>query len=147
MASSPANSRLNDLLVELHRSLAQYTTEAGYWTNSRDGEVRGVVEELVARQSRDAAQIVELLRDRSHPIDFGVYPHAYTSLNFVALRFLMSELVEHQQELVDLFETAARQIDDDDEARELVRRVAASQREGLVRLLSVKPPATASISA
>jgi hypothetical protein len=147
MAHTHVNDEINDLVIELHRSLAQYTAESWPWTSSRDQPIKEAVMDLVARQRQDVAKLVEFLRGRRHRIDFGIYPHAYTGYHYVSLNYLFSKLIEHQQKLVDLLEEAAGRFSDDPEAAKIVGEVAASQREGMVRLLSVTPPEPAATSA
>lgn len=147
MANTHVNDEINDLVIELHRSLAQYIGESWPWTSSDDEQIKDVVQDLVARQRRDVTRLVEFLRDRSHRVDFGIYPHAYTGYHYVSLSYLFSKLVEHQQKLVDLLERAANRFADDPQAAKIVNEVAASQREGMVQLLSIHPAESTSAPA
>jgi hypothetical protein len=139
MVISNSSALLNDLLVALHRSLVQFATEVSPWASDADAALIAEVKDLAARQQEDVGRLVTLLNNREEAIDFGHYPHAFTSLHFVAVSFLSRRLLAEQRELVRRLESAVDELADDPEAQQLVQGIAASQREGLVRLLSVIP--------
>jgi len=128
------NSLLNDLLIELHRSLIQYVAEAWPWTTQQDAELKQAVERVARRQQTDVAQLVQVLQDRGHTIDFGVYPHEYTSLHYVALEFLFNALKQSQQELTHWIQSLISKFPSDPQAEQIVRDIAASQELGLREL-------------
>ncbi|WP_437227590.1 hypothetical protein SH661x_000453 [Planctomicrobium sp. SH661] len=140
MADSNINSLLNDLLIELHRSLAQYASEAWPWTTDRSEELQGAVLSVAEHQREDAGRLAHLLKSRGHYIDFGVYPHEYTSLHYVALEFLFSHLKANQQDLVRWIEETLPALQGDSEAETLVRQIVVSEREALQKLNAVTLP-------
>ena len=147
MSTESTNRRLNDLLIELHRSLVQYTAEAWPWSQDENSDLQAAVLNIAERQRQDVGRLAKFLNNRRHRIDFGVYPHQYTSLHYVAIAYLQSQLIESQRSLTDLFESAVSLLDDDPEARELVAEIAASERQGLEKLAAVETPGGASATA
>jgi hypothetical protein len=147
MNSTSANSLLNDLLVEIHRSLVQYAAEAWPWSTGGAGELQAAILSLAERQRQDAGRIVHLLKERGEVIDFGMFPHAYTSLHYVALEYLAAMFLEGQRGLVRLLDDSVSRFHGDPEAQRLVSQIAISQREGLQRLLSAEIPGGAAASA
>jgi len=129
-ASAPL---LNDLLVELHRSLVQYVLEAWPWTEGSSEQVRGAVFTLGERQRQDAGELVKTLHALRYPIDFGMYPARFSRFHYVALDFLLNSLVEHQQALVQVFEKSVPLLPDGP-LKFLGNQIARSQRDGLTAL-------------
>lgn len=142
MSTSNANQLLNDLLIELHRSLLQYLAEAWPWISDDSRDLKAAVLNVVEHQREDVGKIVHLLNERRYPIDFGMYPAEYSSLHYVALEFALNRLQHHQRTLVNWIEglQSDPELQFDSQAQELVREIAASQRTGLERLEKVELP-------
>ena len=134
MEQSLINACLNDLLVELHRSLVQYACDAWPWSSGQGRELSKTIQEIADGQQKNVEQLVVLLRERRHRIDFGVYPNEYPSLHYVALEYLYTRLLTQQSALVSWIESQISRIAGDDEAESLVREIAISQREALKQL-------------
>lgn len=133
-----ANSKVNDLLVEIHRSLTQYAREA--WTWSREngsGGLRDAVSRAAHLQTADVQRLAKFLAGRGLRVDFGVYPHEYTSLHYVAIDYLASQLVENQRGLVRMLEGAWTELAGDDAAQALTAEVTQTQRQALADLSAV----------
>ena len=126
MTETVVHDRLNDLLVNLGRSLLQYTLEAGPWTVELDVcELRPVVERLATNQRHSVQRLAEFLDAAGAPVDFGIYPDEYTSLHYVSLNYLLQQLLAAQQSLVAECEQAARELAHDEEALALVQEILA----------------------
>lgn len=138
MIESETNSILNDLLVELHRSLVQYAAEAWPWSTSDAQGVRSAVLSVAERQRQDASEVAFLLNERRQYLDFGVYSPSFTSLHYVALEFLFSQLKSSQQDLVQYIKSILPELRGDAEADQLVRKILQSEQEGLERLNAVE---------
>lgn len=96
-----ANHRVNDLLIHMGRSLLQYVGESWPWTGADEADEREVVERLVQEQRQSISRLVDMLSRRGHVVDYGSYPTEYTSLNFVALDYLLDRLYAEQQVLAE----------------------------------------------
>jgi hypothetical protein len=141
MNHNASNAILNDLLVELHRSLVQYAAESWLWSTEQAGELRAAVLSLAERQRQDTSRLVYFLMGRGHIIDFGMYPFEYTSLHYVALEYLYQQLLENQRALTEMAESCDLQLQaNDPHAAGLVRDIARSEREGLERLAATDVP-------
>lgn len=142
MSNSNANLLLNDLLIELHRSLLQYLAEAWPWISEESSDLKGAVLNAAEHQREDVGRIVHFLRERNHPVDFGMYPAEYTSLHYVSLEFLLTQIRDHQQSLVQWIEVLQgdRALQVDAPALMLVREIAASERTALDRIQKVELP-------
>ncbi|REJ96400.1 MAG: hypothetical protein DWQ34_03960 [Planctomycetota bacterium] len=135
------NDQLNDLLIDLGRSLLQYVGEIWPWTSREDADVHKAVEKLVAEQRASVERLAELLDRRGHRIESGAYPTEYTSLHYVALDFLLDQLAAHQERLADEAAGLAAAADDDEEAGSLLSDIsqeAARHRDELARLSSTR---------
>jgi hypothetical protein len=136
-----SNALLNDLLVELHRSLVQYAAESWLWSTEQAGELRGAVLSLAERQRQDAGMLVHFLMAREQIVDFGVYPAEFTRLHYVSLEYLYQRILESQRTLTEIFAAGAAQLHSTDpQAAELIMEIERSEREGLEKLTSVEVP-------
>ena len=121
------NAELNRLLIDLGRSLLQYVGESWPWTAYGEEDVRAEFEQLVERQAQCVGGIIELLDDRTWPIDFGIYPPEYTDLHFLSLEFLLRQLVVNADELVAVVKGVQAVSQDDPVAAEMLDDVLADQ--------------------
>ncbi len=92
-----SHDSLNDLLIELGRSLLQYVGESWPWTSADEQETQRSITSLIDDQQQDVLALAERMNERHHSIDFGTYPTEYTSLHYVSLDYLLDELVLNQQ--------------------------------------------------
>ncbi|WP_437190958.1 hypothetical protein [Planctomicrobium sp. SH527] len=136
MPTTTTNRQLNELLVDLHRSLVQYVLDAWLWSTEDAKELKGVVLSLAERQRQDAGTIAMLLMSRHYVIDFGNYPTDFTRLNYVAIEFLYENLCAHQNMIVQSLAEALPQLKSDPAAHDLINDILSSQKVGLERLLN-----------
>lgn len=132
-----SNERLNDLLIDVGRSLLQYTSEAWPWASSEDEQMREKIERMAAEQRDVVAALADLLSDRGHAIDFGTYPTDYTSLHYVAIDFLLSQLIANQRTVLAECEAVERAAAEDDQARALLQDIVLSERRHLKELAAM----------
>jgi len=126
VADQFSSERLNDLLIDVGRSLLQYVGESCAWTSEDEETERIAIERIVAEQRETVLQIATLLDDRAHRISYGQYPSDYTSLHYVALDYFLDQLAAQQQSLaVDL--SAAASDASGDEAAHAILAAAAEQ--------------------
>lgn len=120
-----SNDRLNELLIQLGRSLLQYVGESWPWSPDNEIQEQRTIDRLVAEQRESVAHIAELLADRGHLIDPGAYPTEYTSLHYVALDYLLKQLAAEQDELAADLQQALLDAHGDEEAEFLLTGLAA----------------------
>ena len=129
MASVHRNQELNDLLIEVVRSLLHYTSEAWPWASAGQHKSRQTIEDLAARQQHHVAAIVDLLVSRRWIIDFGMYPAEFTDLHYVGVDYLLVLLVLNQTTMLETIEKTVDAVRDDAAASELVKRLLDDQRD------------------
>lgn len=118
---------MNQLLIDLGRSLLQYVGEAWPWTPEDEARARETIESLVARQSDAVGRLTEFLDRRNWPIDFGLYPVEYTDLHYVSLDFLMKQLIQNADELVTEIDAVFRRCPPDSDEAYLLDGVLRDQ--------------------
>jgi len=143
MADLISNHRLNDLLIDLGRSLLQYVGESWPWTGYDEADEQAAIDTLVAEQKASVQALAELLVAREHFIDPGSYPTEYTSLHYVALDYLLSQLVAEQRELVEECAALSGEAHDDPEAGPLLAQIADQAAAHLTRLEALAARRTA----
>ena len=128
------NTQLDQLLITLSRSLLQYVGEAWPWTGSHASTERQKINELVSRQQKQISRLSELLSRRNRYIDFGTYPTEYTDLHYVALDYLLSQLIENEDSLITDLEQTLQKCTDDSDAIPLLQQILSDQRASLSQL-------------
>jgi rubrerythrin len=128
MVETASNAVLNDVLVSLSRSMLQYVGESWPWTRFDAASERETITRLVARQQEHVARLTSLLSERRWKIDFGTYPTDYTDLHFVALEYLLAQLVESGRAFAAELERTAATLKDE-QAASLVTSILADERE------------------
>ena len=123
------NQALNDLLIDLCRSLLQYTADAWPWTADDEQQARRTIDQIVARQQVYIAELADMLMSRGWNVAFGMFPAEYTDLHYVALEYLLHLLVENQTALLAKIEKALEAVRGDQQASELLADLVTEQRE------------------
>lgn len=139
MAAITHNAKLNELLVDLARSLLQYAHEGGLW--SKSSGLSSDFARLASRQRESVRQLAELLSRRGWTVDFGAYPTDYTDLHFLSFEYFLPRLLASQAALVAELDEAAHTCIDDPEAVELVNRLLGEERSITAALESLGQPA------
>jgi hypothetical protein len=138
MARIQHNAKLNQLVVDLGRSLLQFVGEVSPWTPANAVATREAVARLVRRQQADVARLTDLLVARSCPIDFGMYPSDFTDLHFLSLKSLLPRVIASQEALIAELDEAAHTCIDDPEAVTVLGEVLSSERAGTEELKTLK---------
>lgn len=147
MAAITHNSKLNDLLVELGRSLLQYAAESWPWSGAAHTPARAEFIELAAEQRADVGRLAEFLDRRGWMIDFGAYPSDYTDLHFLALKYFLPRVVQDQAAIVAELDEAVHTCVDDPAAVAVLQPILATERKILASLETMTAPAAATTSA
>ncbi|MCA9071697.1 MAG: hypothetical protein KDA84_22375, partial [Planctomycetaceae bacterium] len=104
-----------------------YVGECWPWTNVDEQKERTAIEEMVQKQKKQTAELVNYLQDAEWLIDHGTYPTEYTDLHYVALDFLLAQLIQNQVALVDDAKKVLTVCDADPAAKQLVGEIQAVQ--------------------
>ena len=100
MAQIQHNAMLSQLVINLGRSLLQFVGEASPWSPASAVGACEAVARLIDKQKSGVSRMVELLNRRGYPIDFGMYPVAFTDLHFLSLKSLLPRVILSQETLV-----------------------------------------------
>ncbi len=143
MAVITHDAKLNNLLVDLGRSLLQYAAESSPW--SRHPTLGNTLVELAAIQQGHVSRLTDLLVSRGWPVDFGGYPTEYTDLHFLSVEYFVPRLSAAQAAVVAELDEAVHTCIDDPAAVDLLRDVLTGEQAILERLrqLSVSSTSTA----
>ncbi len=144
MANLELHAQVNRLLIDLHRSLLQYVGECWPWTGKHAAGEREIVADLVVRQRRQIQQLSDYLREADWLTDFGSYPTEYTNLHYVALDYLLNQLLESEVALLNQTNQVLAQSQSDPELAQLLGRVHAEEQAMVAELRKL---ATSSTSA
>lgn len=140
MAAIQHNSKLNDLVVDLGKSLLQYVWEGNAWTS--DPELARKLQEWAEIQQQDVGRLVEFLWNRGWVVDLGTYPTDFTDLQFLSLKYLLPKLCVAQDRLVAELDEAVHTCVDDPDAVALLREILESERRIATQLCAVASIAT-----
>lgn len=132
--SPPVEALLNDVLQAVHRSLLQYVREASPYASQQDEQLQQAIAQLADQQAERVDLLASELQQREWSIDFGQYPIAFTSLQYLSVKYLLQRLLDNQQRVVALCETAARELADDPEDGSLTQQIAEGERHTLSEL-------------
>lgn len=129
MSDETLYSSLNHLLIQLGRSLLQYVGECWPWVgpDAESQKERVAIEEMIEKQKRQTAKLVNYLQDAEWLIDHGTYPTEYTDLHYVALDFLLDQLIQNQLALAEDAQHVLDFCDADPTAKQLVGEIQAVQ--------------------
>ena len=114
---------LNDLLINVGRSLLQYVGECWPWADANTQDEQQAIDRLVQRQKQQVGQLANLLREAEWSTDYGSYPTEYTDLHYVALDYLLDQLIQNQRGLVEDANATLAACEEDPEAKKLVAEI------------------------
>ncbi len=139
MAAITHNAKLNELVVDLGRSLLQYAAEVSPW--AKTGALSEDMARLAARQRESVGKLVDLLAARGWFVDFGVYPTDYGDLHFLSWNYFVPKLQQSQDALVAELDEAVHTCIDDAEAVTLLREIFEEERQVATALNALLAPA------
>lgn len=134
MTSASTYAALNQLLIDLGRSLLQYVGECWPWAGTNTQDAQRKIEELVQIQKQQVAEIGQMLDEAELTVEKGTYPTEYTDLHYVALSYLLDQLVQNQKELVEETAQTLARCESDPDARRLVTEIQTTQQRILEEL-------------
>jgi hypothetical protein len=132
---------LEQLLIDVARSLLQYVGECWAWssTDAKSSEsTQSKIESLVKLQGRSVERLATLLAARVERVDFGAFPTEYTDLHYCALDYLLLQLQGNTSELIRSIESAIAAYRTDAVATPVLEAVAADHRKILDELKNLR---------
>ena len=151
MIDATDQALLQEVLRREERSELMYVREAYPWTAARGHTALEALQRLI-REERDALTALGRWMTRRHvPLPYlGVFPTGFTTINFLALDYLLPRLRDRQREAVAWLERDAHAVTDP-EARAQLDVLLALKRRHLATLESLAstgaPPAEPAASA
>jgi len=122
------NELLTEILQGLAHGLLQYVGESWLWTAQDSTEDIQLLENLVADQQECIALLGTLLISRDPIVDFGSYPTVYTDLHYLALDYMLAQLVKDQTVLAEKIEKAISQCWGDSEVVAVLQSILGTQK-------------------
>jgi hypothetical protein len=127
MPQTSTYAALNQLLIDLGRSLLQYVGECWPWTDPETTAEQQKINELVQLQKHQIAQLTRLLTEADWPVHRGAYPTEYTDLHYVALSYLLHQLVINERALMEEAKRTLPLCEGHPEAKKLVGEIQSLQ--------------------
>ncbi len=133
-ASAHSIALLNRLFQTVYRSLPMYLAEAADpWKHTGDEQAAETLANIVADQRAFATRIADVILDHG-TLEPGGYPMEFTDTHFLALEFLVGELIKYQQRDVARIERIVTALGDDPDARELAEETLGAEKAHLEML-------------
>jgi hypothetical protein len=96
---------LQDILRRESRSVLTYVAEAYPWTSSTQTKALTALQHLIADEREAIACLGRFLVRERIPLPFlPSYPAHFTTINFLALDFILPRLIEHERQSIAALE-------------------------------------------
>jgi hypothetical protein len=136
---------LQDILRRESRSVLMYVAEAYPWTTSMQTKALTDLQQLIAAEREAVACLGRFLVRQRIPLPYlPSYPAHFTTINFVALDFLLPRLIEHERRSIAALERDLASLKDPAARTEVEKLLALKRRHlpQLEELASVQPQAS-----
>ena len=134
MIESHTQKLLQDILLRESRSVLAYVAEAYPWAPSSEEKHLKDLQNIVHAEREAVVELGRFLVRRRIPLPYlPPYPAHFTTINFLALDFLLPRLIEHERiSIADL--ERDRAVLKDPEAQAEVEKLLTLKRQHLRRL-------------
>jgi hypothetical protein len=110
---SQSQALLQEVLRREGRSELMYVAEAYPWTAARGNAARATLQALIREEADALAALGRWLTRRRVPLPYlGAFPTGFTTINFLALDYLLPRLRDLQREAVARLERDAHAVTD-----------------------------------
>ncbi len=100
------------------RSLLQYVGESFPWTTAKNHDTLPILANIVKEEQQGAAAVVQcLVKNRVRPPYLGAYPMSFTTINYMALDYLIPFLVDFEKRRINELERDIAIVTGDDAPR------------------------------
>jgi hypothetical protein len=138
---------LQDILRRESRSVLMYVAEAYPWTTWTQTKTLAALQQLIADERDAVAQLGRFLVRQRIPLPFlHSFPAHFTTINFLALDFILPRLIEQERRSVADLERDLGALKDPAARGEVEKLLTLKRRHlpQLEELASVQPQASAS---
>jgi hypothetical protein len=126
---APTQAVLQGALRRASRSLLQYIRDAFPWTAVGEEKAWGTLRQLADEDGAAVAELGRFLVARHVPLPYiGQFPVDFTSVNFVALDWVVPQLAEAQRQEIAALEADVSRVTDPDAAAALTRLLNVKRR-------------------
>lgn len=145
MIDSHTQRLLQDILRRESRSVLLYVAEAYPWTTSTETKALTTLQQLIADEREAVVCLGRFLVRQRIPLPFQPsFPAHFTTINFLALDFLLPRLIEYERQSIEELERDLAFVKDP-AARAEVERLLTLKRQHVPQmeeLASVQPQAS-----
>ncbi|HTU19935.1 MAG TPA: hypothetical protein VMG10_17865 [Gemmataceae bacterium] len=130
---------LQDILRRESRSVLIYVADAYPWATATETKALTTLQQLIAAEREAVACLGRFLVRQRIPLPFlPSYPAHFTTINFLALDFLLPRLLEHERHAIAELERDLLSVKEP-EVRDEVERLLALKRQHLPQLEELAP--------
>jgi hypothetical protein len=125
---------LQDILRRESRSVLMYVAEAYPWTTSTQTTALVTLQQLIAAEKEAVSHLGQFLVRHHVPLPFlPSYPAHFTTINFLALDYILPRLIEHERSSITDLERSLHAVKDST-ARVEVEKLLDLKRRHLTQL-------------
>jgi hypothetical protein len=133
---------LKDVLRRESRSFLQYVADSFPWTTSNEDDALGKLQKLIEEEREATAGLGRFLYRQRQTLPYlGAYPTHFTTLNYVALDYLLPKLAEEEREEIAGLERDLNELIDP-EARAEIDKLLSIKRRHLQTIETLAAHAT-----
>lgn len=122
------------------RSVLIYVGDSFPWATARENAALTRLQSLIGAEKQAVNNIAVFLQRHRMPLTFhGSYPASFTSINFLALKYILPRLVAYERESIPVLEGDLVRLGDAD-ARAVVEKLLAVKRRNLATLEEMTAP-------
>jgi hypothetical protein len=134
-----AQTLLQDILRRESRSVLLYVAEAYPWANASEEKALGDLRQIIDAESRAVAELGQFLVRQRVPLPFlPSYPVHFTTINFLALDYVLPRLADYERRSIADLERDLAALKDP-AARAAVEKLLALKRRHLPQLEALIP--------
>ncbi len=140
MIDAQSQSLLQEILRRESRSVLMYVAEAYPWTRLEQTKTLTALQQLIADEREAVAGLGRLLVRHHVELPFlPSYPAHFTTINFLALDYILPRLCEHERDSVNELERDLKALKDP-QARIEVEKLLVLKRGHLTQLEQLAAP-------
>jgi hypothetical protein len=134
-----AQTLLQDILRRESRSVLLYVAEAYPWANASEEKSLGALRQITDAEGRAVAELGQFLVRQRVPLPFlPSYPAHFTTINFLALDYVLPRLADYERRSIADLERDLAALKDP-AARAAVEKLLAVKRRHLPQLEALIP--------